>query len=389
MPEYRDPGVFVDEVSFRRKSIEGVSTSVAGFAGPTRAGSTGRASDVLTSLFDFEREYGDGADLAYGDGTHTPNFMWHAARAFFANGGQRLHVTRVWRQDDGPPAAADYDAALERLEHLADIAVVAAPGSTYGYEQGRQDDGRARIELLLAHAERMRRFALIDAGDGQSASGVRALRASFKSGYAALYYPWVRVHDPVHGGDLLLPPSGFLAGIYARVDLERGVHAAPANEIVTLATGLERDLPPAERRALNDAGINCLRGVRGRGFVVWGARTLSSDSEWKYVNVRRLLLFLEASIERGTQWAVFEPNAEPLWIHIRQAVENFLVTQWRAGALQGATPDQAFFVKCDRTTMTQDDLDNGRLICLIGVAPVRPAEFVIFRIGQWTADRTP
>jgi phage tail sheath protein FI len=185
---------------------------------------------------------------------------------------------------------------------------------------------------------------------------------------------------------LLLPPSGFVAGIYGRTDAERGVFKAPANEPVLGLAGFESNITTARQDVLNPEGINALRFFPDRGFRVWGARTLSSDPEWKYVNVRRLFIFIEHSLQRGTQWAVFEPNNPMLWANIRQTIEDFLLVQWRDGALIGATPAQAYFVRCDRTTMTQNDLDNGRLIALVGIAPTTPAEFVIFRIGQWTAD---
>jgi phage tail sheath protein FI len=181
------------------------------------------------------------------------------------------------------------------------------------------------------------------------------------------------------------------------VDVERGVHKAPANEVVRgIVTRdlknnnkpLEFTLNKREHDILNPRGVNVIRDFRadGRDIRVWGARTMSSDSMWKYVNVRRLFIFIEQSIDRGTQWAVFEPNSEPTWIAVRTSITNFLRTIWRNGALMGTTQDEAFFVKCDRTTMTQDDFDNGRLICLIGVAPVKPAEFVIFRISQKTIE---
>ncbi len=179
-----------------------------------------------------------------------------------------------------------------------------------------------------------------------------------------------------------------MAGIYARNDLERGVYKAPANEVVRGAVGFEMMVNKAQQDNLNPEGVNCFRFFEGSGFRLWGARTMSSDPEWKYVNLRRYLAYIERSIDKGTQWAVFEPNGETLWASVRRAVEDFLLSEWRNGALSGDKPDEAFLVKCDRTTMTQDDLDNGRLICLIGVAPVKPAEFVIFRIGQWTAGRT-
>jgi phage tail sheath protein FI len=184
----------------------------------------------------------------------------------------------------------------------------------------------------------------------------------------------------------VLPPEGFLAGIYARSDNERGVHKAPANEIVRGALGFNVPVSHGTQEVLNPEGINVLRSFEGRGNRVWGARTLSSDPEWTYVNVRRLFIYLEASIDRSTQWAVFEPNNEALWKKVSMTIESFLVDVWRTGALMGNSPNEAFFVRCDRTTMSQGDLDNGRLICLIGVAPTKPAEFVIFRIGQWTAD---
>jgi phage tail sheath protein FI len=186
--------------------------------------------------------------------------------------------------------------------------------------------------------------------------------------------------------ELLLPPSGFVCGVYARTDVERGVWKAPANETVRGALRFEVDVNHAQQELLNPAGVNCLRAMPGRGLRVWGARTASSDPEWKYVNVRRYFNYLGRSIDRGTQWAVFEPNGERLWANVRETIASFLYNEWVSGALLGARPDEAFFVRCDRSTMTQNDIDNGRLICLIGVAAIKPAEFVIFRIGQKTAD---
>ncbi|HEU4557909.1 MAG TPA: phage tail sheath C-terminal domain-containing protein, partial [Longimicrobium sp.] len=186
--------------------------------------------------------------------------------------------------------------------------------------------------------------------------------------------------------EINVPPSGFVAGIYARTDVERGVFKAPANEVVRGAIRFESDVNTAQQDMLNPLGVNCLRFFPGRGYRVWGARTATSDPEWKYVNVRRYFNYLERSVDNGTQWAVFEPNGERLWANIRQTVEDFLYTEWRNGALLGPSPKEAYFVRCDRSTMTQNDLDNGRLICLIGVAVIKPAEFVIFQIGQKTAD---
>jgi len=239
------------------------------------------------------------------------------------------------------------------------------------------------------HCERMRyRVAVLDVPRGRSVNGARDWRNQTSSLRAAIYYPWITVTDPFVGGDLLLPPSGMVAGIWARNDIRRAVFKAPANEVILTATDLERRLTKGQQDVLNPEGVNCLRFFSGRGNLVWGARTMTDDPEWKYISVRRYFAYLEHSIERGTQWAVFESNGDTLWANVRRTIEDFLVSEWKSGALLGREPKEAFFVRCDRTTMTQNDLDNGRLVCLIGVAVVKPAEFVIFRIGQWTATAT-
>ncbi|MDX1997412.1 MAG: phage tail sheath subtilisin-like domain-containing protein [Thermoanaerobaculia bacterium] len=280
---------------------------------------------------------------------------------------------------------------LEALGEVEDIAIVALPD---GGTLGDTDLSAGAAERLISHATRLKyRIAIVDAPEGSSMNEIRDFRGRFDSTYAALYHPWIEIYDPTErpaqGAPprrLLLPPSGFVAGIYARNDITRGVHKAPANEVVRGLTRFEANINTPRQEVLNPEGINALRFFEGRGHRVWGARTMSSDPEWKYVNVRRLFLYLERSIDKGTQWAVFEPNNRMLWDNVRRTIEDFLLTLWRDGALLGDKPEQAFFVRCDRTTMTQNDLDNGRLICLIGIAPVKPAEFVIFRIGQWTAD---
>lgn len=658
MPEYLAPGVYVEEVSFRSKSIEGVSTTTTGFIGPARYGPVDLEPDIITSLGEFERVYGDRQKLNFTDIGKMHNYLWHAVRAFFEEGGKRLYIARVFRPDqddegviqsdgfahvrvpaggtavgsasDPPetrfpaaiqirarfpgepgntrlritvklgqnilagdpdpslpgaltprlsailpndivwisditspiestpgsgtlfrveedidpntkqetwkftplgvgqpyllkqltpdndptkgdqvrivtltitippsddtgftqvwdqippdpehqqaglpdglskkfgarpsnlaqartlpivvtlgdniksglqvlealfnekatlrdaldrsdstdadrsidvdltggndgmrPLAGEYEGqadlstttktGLKIFEDIEDISIVAAPGSTFGLENGYRSNASTIINLLISHATRMRyRIAVLDSGDGQSISAVRAMRGKIDSTYAALYYPWVRILDPVTREEIYLPPSGFIAGIYARNDVNRAVYKAPANEVVNLAIGFEQLLNKAQQDVLNPEGVNCFRFFEGRGFRVWGARTISSDPEWKYVNLRRYFAYLERSIDKGTQWAVFEPNGEALWANVRRTVEDFLLNEWMSGALLGDKPEKAYFVKCDRSTMTQNDLDNGRLICLVGVAPLRPAEFVIFRIGQWTADR--
>lgn len=659
MPEYLAPGVYVEETSFRSKSIEGVSTTTTGFIGPTRFGPVYLTPDIVTSLGEFERMYGDRQQLAFSDVTGPMhNYMWHAARAFFEEGGQRLYVARVFRPlsgayppanfdgaqlnqrqlyDDGhargtlpvgagagasqvwvrarfpgaagsdllvvftvrlsqnilsrqstvgslldrdvvwitrpssPPSSSspsppgDYyvaesyfdqqhqtqtwrfhaystsppmsfnvsppaggvlelesldfgagdlvrvvtltvtvvlpdgstlvypglpldpahkragfsdsvfdqfskDAAslsqalrlpvviskssgvndgldvlevlfsqnqslrvslddpqstdaqrsiqlqlaggndgqrpsegeyegeandntriktgLKIFEDIEDISILAAPGATYNFEDaGYQPKAEAIINLLIAHAEQLRyRIAVLDSGDGQAVADVRQMRGRMDSTYGALYYPWIRILDPVTQKEIVVPPSGAVTGIYARNDIQRAVYKAPANEVVNTAIGFELLLNKSQQDVLNPEGINCFRFFEGRGFRLWGARTISSDPEWKYVNLRRYFIYLERSIDRGTQWAVFEPNGERLWANVRRTISDFLLNEWQMGALLGDKPEKAYFVKCDRSTMTQNDLDNGRLVCLIGVAPLYPAEFVIFRIGQWTAD---
>ncbi len=290
-----------------------------------------------------------------------------------------------------PDDAAKKATGLAALGEIDDIAIVALPDGG-GYDTAVACAQAA--DRLISHAERSRyRIAVVDAPQGSSMTEIRAFRGGFDSKYAALYHPWIEIFDPTERPSqgappkrLLLPPSGFVTGIYARSDIERGVHKAPANEVVRGLTRFEANINKGRQDVLNPEGINALRFFEGRGNRVWGARTMSSDPEWKYVNVRRLFIYIEHSIDKGTQWAVFEPNGPRLWANIRQTVEDFLLVLWRDGALLGDKPEQAYFVRCDRTTMTQNDLDNGRMICLVGVAPVKPAEFVIFRIGQWTGD---
>jgi len=649
MPEYLAPGVYVEEVSFRSKSIEGVSTTVTGFIGPTRYGPFDMVPSLLTSLAEFEATYGDGQQLEFNDAGEMDNFVWHAVRSFFEEGGRQLYVMRTFRASapsarltaeklnpsgqasqtlgsggtgarpllvqarfpgsagnnrvrftlrigqsvlggdttsrttgalqpydivwidrlTSPPdsahgkvyqanlaidpvsqsekwtfvngnetlplesltpnldpafsdsiriitltvtvfptdpdalpqvwsnlpldpehttggqadsvmevfsatpanraavlgrpliiASADPDSAsaqirngvdlieaienaavqltgsglfatldnplatdldrsltfslaggndgdrptakeyegraldtedvktgLKAFEDIDEISIVAAPGSTFGFEDGYRLDAATISNLLIAHAELMRyRIAVLDSADGQTISEVRAMRSKMDSEYAAFYYPWITILDPITQRELNIPPSGSVAGIYCRNDINRGVFKAPGNEVVNLAIGFEKSINKSQQDVLNPEGINCFRFFEDRGFRLWGVRTISSDPEWKYVNLRRYFAYLEHSIDKGTQWAVFEPNGPLLWANIRRTVEDFLLNEWQGGALLGDKPQQAYFVRCDRSTMTQNDLDNGRLVCLVGVAPVRPAEYVIFRIGQFTAD---
>ncbi len=270
-------------------------------------------------------------------------------------------------------------AGLAALLDEESISLVAIPGVT---------DAKVQA-ALIAHCEELRyRFAVLDAPPGATIAGARAHRGQYDSKYAAVYYPWIQIADPQTGDTIFVPPAGTMLGIYGRSDGERGVHKAPANEVARNALDLETRASTGDQEVLNPEGVNVIRDFRphNRGIRVWGARTISSDPEWIYVNVRRLFIFIEASIDRGTQWVVFEPNNQDLWARVKRTIETFLDAQWRAGALFGAKAEDAYYVKCDRSTMTLDDIANGRLIVEIGISPTRPAEFVIFRIGQFTAD---
>jgi phage tail sheath protein FI len=274
------------------------------------------------------------------------------------------------------------------LETIDEVTMVAVPDLMAQFEHGTigMDAVKAVQLAMIAHCELMGdRMAILDPPPGLSAQQVKDWRmdtAGYDSKYAALYYPWVKIFDPISGSNTFLPPSGHMAGVWARTDGTRGVHKAPANEIVRGAVTLQTLLTKGEQELLNPIGVNCIRSFSGRGVRVWGARTLSSDSAWRYLNVRRLFNYLEESILDGTQWVVFEPNDDALWARVRRTISAFLTMEWRKGSLFGLTPDEAFFVKCDRETNPSESIDAGQVICEVGIAPVKPAEFVIFRLAQ-------
>lgn len=258
------------------------------------------------------------------------------------------------------------------------VSIMAVPGVT---------DPNVQL-MLVAHCESLAsRFAVLDVPrDARKVQDVIAHRDIFDSHYAALYHPWLTVFDPLDKKNIAIPPSGSVLGIYARSDNTRGVHKAPANEVVRACVGLDCQFNKGEQDILNPKGVNLIRSFPGQGIRVWGARTASSNPSWKYINVRRLFIFIEESIKANTNWAVFEPNDEVLWVRVQRTISVFLTGLWRSGSLAGSSPEEAFFVNIGRNTMSQDDIDNGRLICVIGVAPVKPAEFVIFRISQKTSE---
>ena len=267
---------------------------------------------------------------------------------------------------------------IESFKDLLDVRLIAAPGKTTNAVQ----------LALITQCELLRyRFALLDVDPTkQDVMDVLTHRNLYDTSFAGYYAPWLGV--TLGGQTRWLPPSGFMAGICARVDNQRGVWKAPANETPFNVVDLRTRYTTGEQEILNPRGVNLIRRFDEGGIKVWGARTLSSNPEVKYVNVRRTLIFLEATIDKNTQWVVFEPNSRPTWERVSSSIRAFLDTQWRNGALFGDSPNQAFFVRCDESTMTEDDIQNGRLICHIGVAIVRPAEFVIFRIEQITGLAT-
>jgi phage tail sheath protein FI len=276
------------------------------------------------------------------------------------------------------------------LEAIDPVTMVCAPDLMAAYQQGMIDlEGIQAVQLaMIAHCELMGdRVAILDPPPGYNAQQIREWRvdkAGYDSKYASLYWPWIKVFDPASGENIFVPPGGHMAGIWSRNDDTRGVHKAPANEVVRGVVALELQITKSEHDLLNPEGINCIRAFPGRGIRVWGARTLSSDAAWRYLNVRRLFNYLEESILNGTQWVVFEPNDNALWAKMRRTIGAFLVNEWRKGALFGLTPQEAFYVKCDEETNPAEGIDAGQVLCEIGVAPVKPAEFVIFRLSQYS-----
>lgn len=297
-----------------------------------------------------------------------------------------------------PVSLGDYqgDAAqrtgLGGLEAIPDLTMIVAPDLMSALQNGELDKkGVQSVQTaLIDFCENQRYvFAILDTPPNLSPQEVYEWRmdVNYDTTRAALYYPWIETADPIRAGRThFIPPSGHMAGLYARVDGARGVHKAPANEIVRGSLGLEINVTKGEQGLLNPVGINCIRSFPGRGIRVWGARTLTSDPSWRYINVRRLFNYVEASIERGMQWAVFEPNDYALWARLRRDIGAFLKNVWRGGALFGRTPAEAFFVKCDEELNPQEVRDLGQLIVEIGIAPVKPVEFLIIRISQWAPE---
>ncbi len=399
---YLSPGVYVEEVDRGTKPIEAVGTSTVGFLGTCNKGPVNKPV-FITNWSQFVNTFGDFRDSEY---------LAHAVYGFFNNGGSRCFVTNVGSLGAAPAAGAKPEekkegaaaappkpsqADLTKLRNMF-IGEDKGPGKRTGLKTFDDVDeinlvcapgisDPAIVDAILTHCEvRKDRFAILDSPEVIEDGGVEKLPKPRDSKYGAYYFPWIEVYDP-EKGNIFVPPSGHMAGIYARTDAERGVHKAPANEIVRGALGLRYNVSRGEQDILNPKGINCIRDFsrRGRGIRVWGARTVSSDASWRYINVRRLFIMIEQSIEIGTQWVVFEPNDQTLWKKITRDIRAFLYRIWRTGALFGKTPEEAFYVKCDEETNPPEVIDAGQVITEIGICPVKPAEFVIFRIGQWQA----
>jgi phage tail sheath protein FI len=274
------------------------------------------------------------------------------------------------------------------LETIEDVTMLCVPDAMAAYQAGVIDEeGLKAVQLaMIAHCELMGdRVAILDAPPGLNPQRMKEWRvdfAGYDSKYATLYYPWIKVMDPLSGRPEFLPPSGHMAGVWARTDATRGVHKAPANEVVRGVISLESGMTRGEHDQLNPVGVNCIRSFPGQGIRVWGARTLSSDPEWRYLNVRRLFNFVEKSILLGTNWVVFEPNDRYLWERVQRTISTFLRRVWRSGALFGGSPEQAYYVKCDAENNPPENIDVGILTVDIGLSPVKPAEFVVFRVSQ-------
>jgi phage tail sheath protein FI len=396
MPSYLAPDIYIEEVSGGARPIQGVGTSTAGFVGvaPNITAHLNEAF-AINNWMQFVREY-------VSDGSAS-TALSHAVYGFFQNSGQRCFVVNVGKGSAIAGGGRDR-VGLDLFEPIDEIAIVAAPGYT----------DAASYDALLTHCEKLRdRVAILDAPDpvkdinlltrvasakarkpagapdaavpadpAGDSGGLRARQSD--DGYGTFYFPWITVRDPLAADSLVnVAPSGHVAGIWARSDGTRGVHKAPANEVVRGALNVTYSLTREEQGVLNQIGVNCIRFFGREGIYVWGARTLASgSSEWRYLNVRRLFNMVEKSILTSTRWIVFEPNNESLWKAIRRDITAFLNQIWRSGALLGRTPEEAFFVKCDAETNPPEAIDAGQVVTVIGIAPVKPAEFIIFRISQ-------
>jgi phage tail sheath protein FI len=390
-----------EETAWRSTPIEGAKSSVAAFVGLAAGGPVMRP--IRTSSWtQFARIYSDAHETGRGPFMPSP-YMAYAVRGFFENGGRLCWIVRVGHESkplqgsdrdvEGDSSNAKLSAAfregLGRLSAIDEITIVCCPDIMVLAQERDDPSLRDTVRSLIAHCEAAgNRMAILDAPPALRPEEMlewRMKEGAYDSNSAALYYPWIEVIDPLSNQPTAMPPSGHVAGVWARTDVTRGVWKAPIDAVVFDASGLTSEITDDEQGGLNGAGINCIRSFPGRGIRVWGARTLSSDPDWRYLNVRRLVTYITQSIMEGTRWAVFEPNDETLWRSIRRDVGAFLTRMWSEGALFGSSPEQGFYVKCDEEANTPEVVEAGQVVMEIGIAPVKPAEFVSIRISQLTA----
>ena len=384
---YKSPGVHIESAADRYISLDAVETGVTAFLGVTRAGPRNEPTRI-GSFEQFEKVFGD-----------DQGFTSAAVRGFFDNGGRTAYVVNVEPEGGLDPTPDDYIGqqgaewrGLRALERLDDVDLVVAPDlmQQYGRSMGFTEPEHvlAVQRAMVDHCEKLHdRLALLDPLPGQDLLAAVEWRDHFDSSHAAFYFPWIKVRS---GPDELLPvpPSGHIAGYIARNDRLEGVHRAPANQPLQGLVDVALRVRKRERDLAFDHRVNTLASFPGRGIRIWGARTLSSDQAFNQINVRRIFILVRKSVERFAQWVVFEPNEPGLWKRLTTPIEGFLAEQWRKGALLGATAEEAFYVKCDEETNPPEAREVGQLLCEIGIAPVRPAEFIVVRIHQWTRERT-
>jgi uncharacterized protein len=391
MPTYLSPGVYVEEVPSSARPIEGVGTSVAAFVGPAPGGPLN--SPVRVSRWgQFAKVYRDPNEPDNGP-FMAGAFLAHAVRGFFENGGSVCWVVRVGGST-GRDLGGDVEerSGLVSLNAIDEITMVCMPDATTLAGDGDETELPGLQGKLIDHCEHAgNRMAILDCPPGLSPREVldwRTSVAGYDSRQAALYYPWIEVVDPLTDRPLLVPPSGHVAGVWSRTDTGYGVHQAPTAGVLGVA-GLGFDVEETDQGELEEAGVNSIRAFPGRGIRVWGARTLSSDPEWRYVSMRRVFLHLARSIDRGTRWTTFEPNDERLREKLREQVERFLDRSWRDGALAGESANDAYYVKCDAETNPPEVIEAGQVVCEIGIAPRKPREFAILRLSRTASAAGP
>ncbi|MDR2572710.1 MAG: phage tail sheath subtilisin-like domain-containing protein [Oscillospiraceae bacterium] len=391
MAEYLSPGVYVEKYDSGAIPMQGAFTDIAGFIGLAEKGPITGKPQLVKSFEDYKKIYGGYlSEAEYGSSRYLP----YSVEQYFNNGGSRAYIMRLSIEkvntsgavkttdihpdvyigtDNGPGMRTGLQAFIE----IDDVSAILIPGVTAPEVQRALitfcENKKTCVAILDLPIDRT------DAKDAVNYQGI------YESSYAAYYHPWIQFYDALKERNAFFPPSGAIAGIYARTDAEKGVNKAPANEIVRACTGISVNIKDCDQDILNAKGINIIRSFTGRGIRVWGARTTSTNAEWKYINIRRLFIYVEQSIRLNTQWVIYEQNQEPLWVRVKNTVEMFLNYCQQTGMLAGNFASEAFFVECGRTTMSQNDIDNCKLICKVGVALLKPSEFIIFNITQKTA----